>query len=54
MKSSDEELNIIYKKRPDLRRKLDLFTNNAIIEFLRKCELVFNFQKFQHRKNGFL
>tara|TARA_B100000886_G_scaffold73329_1_gene47090 strand:+ start:218 stop:694 length:477 start_codon:yes stop_codon:yes gene_type:complete len=39
MKFSEEELNIIHQKRPDLRRKPDPSTNNAIIEFLRKYDL---------------
>ena len=39
MKYSEEELNIIHEKRPDLRRKPDPSTNNAIIEFLRKYDL---------------
>ena len=46
MKSSEEELNIINEKRPDLRRKPDPSTNNAIIEFLRKYDLL-----SQHPKN---
>ena len=40
MKYSEEELNIILEKRPDLRRKPDPSTNNAIIEFLKKYNLV--------------
>tara|TARA_Y100001978_G_scaffold135320_1_gene120988 strand:+ start:349 stop:822 length:474 start_codon:yes stop_codon:yes gene_type:complete len=36
MKYSEEELYIIYKKRPDLIRKPDPSTNTAIIAFLRK------------------
>ena len=39
MKYSDEELNIIHEKRPDLRKKPDPSTNNAIIEFLKKYDL---------------
>ena len=39
MKYSEEELNIINEKRPDLRRKPDPSTNDAIIEFLRKYDL---------------
>ena len=39
MKYSEEELNIIHEKRPDLRRKPDPSTNNAIIEFLKKYDL---------------
>ena len=39
MQYSKEELNIINQKRPDLRRKPDPSTNNAIIEFLRKYDL---------------
>ena len=41
MKYSEEEINIIYAKRPDLIRKPDPSTNNAIIEFLRKYDLIF-------------
>ena len=40
MKYSKEELNIIHEKRPDLIRKPDPSTNNAIIEFLRKYDLI--------------
>ena len=40
MKYSEEELNIIYEKRPDLIRKPDPSANNAIIEFLRKYDLI--------------
>tara|TARA_Y100001933_G_scaffold77765_1_gene78999 strand:+ start:1709 stop:2191 length:483 start_codon:yes stop_codon:yes gene_type:complete len=40
MKFTEEELNIIYERRPDLRRKTDPSTNNAIIEFLRKYDFV--------------
>ena len=40
MKYSEEELNIIHEKRPDLIRKPDPSTNNAIIEFLRKYYLI--------------
>ena len=40
MKYSEEELNIIYEKRPDLIRKPDPSTNNSIIEFLRKYDLI--------------
>ena len=39
MKFTEEELNIIYERRPDLRRKTDPSTNNAIIEFLKKYDL---------------
>ena len=39
MHYSEEELNIIHEKRPDLRRKPDPSTNNAIIEFLKKYDL---------------
>ena len=39
MKYSEEELNIINEKRPDLRSKPDPSTNDAIIEFLRKYNL---------------
>tara|TARA_Y100000589_G_scaffold296599_1_gene303841 strand:+ start:224 stop:700 length:477 start_codon:yes stop_codon:yes gene_type:complete len=39
MKYSEEKLNIIYEKRPDLRKKPDPSTNNAIIEFLKKYDL---------------
>ena len=46
MKYSEEELNIIHEKRPDLRRKPDPSTNNAIIEFLRKYDFL-----SQHPKN---
>ena len=40
MKYSEEELNIIFEKRPDLIRKPDPSANNAIIEFLRKYDLI--------------
>ena len=43
MKYSEEEINIIYAKRPDLIRKPDPSTNNAIIEFLRKYDLISQF-----------
>ena len=43
MKYSDEELNIIHEKRLDLIRKPDPSTNNAIIEFLRKYDLISQF-----------
>ena len=39
MKYSEEELNIINEKRPDLRRKPEPSTNTAIIEFIKKYEL---------------
>ena len=39
MKYSEEELNIIHEKRPDLRKKPNPTTNNAIIEFLKKYYL---------------
>ena len=39
MKYSEEELNIIHEKRPDLRKKPDPSINNAIIEFLKKYDL---------------
>ena len=38
MKYSDEELKIIYEKRPDLIRKPDPSTNNAAIEFLKRYD----------------
>ena len=38
MNYSEEELNIINEKRPDLRRKPDPSTNDTIIEFLRKYD----------------
>ncbi len=40
MKYSEEELKIIHEKRPDLIRKPDPSTNNAIIEFLRRYDFV--------------
>ena len=40
MNYSKKELNIIYKKRPDLIRKPDPSTNTAIIAFLRKYNKV--------------
>tara|TARA_Y100000589_G_scaffold322445_1_gene355386 strand:- start:89 stop:571 length:483 start_codon:yes stop_codon:yes gene_type:complete len=40
MKYSEEELNIIHERRPDLIRKPDPSTNNAIIEFLKRYDLV--------------
>ena len=40
MKYSEEELNIINEKRPDLRKKPEPSTNNAIIEFIKRYELV--------------
>ena len=39
MNYSEEELNIIHEKRPDLIRKPDPSTNNAVIEFLKKYDL---------------
>lgn len=39
MKYSEEELNIINEKRPDLRKKPEPSTNTAIIEFIKKYEL---------------
>ena len=39
MKYSEEELNIINEKRPDLRKKSEPSTNTAIIEFIKKYEL---------------
>ena len=39
MNYSEEELNIIHEKRPDLRRKPGPSTNSAIIEFLKKYYL---------------
>ena len=38
MKYSDEELKIIYEKRPDLIRKPGPSTNNAAIEFLKRYD----------------
>ena len=40
MKYSEEEIIIIHEKRPDLIKKPDPSTNNAIIEFLRKYDLI--------------
>ena len=40
MKYSEEELKIIYEKRPDLIRKPNPSTNNAVIEFLKRYDLV--------------
>ena len=40
MKYSEEELNIINEKRPDLRIKPEPSTNTAIIEFIKKYDLV--------------
>jgi len=40
MKYKEKELNFIDETRPDLRRKPDISTNSAIIEFLRKYDLV--------------
>ena len=45
MKYSEEELNIINEKRPDLRRKPEPSTNTAIIEFIKKYELASQFPK---------
>ena len=39
MKYSEEKLNIIYEKRPDLRKKSEPSINDAIIEFLKKYDL---------------
>ena len=39
MNYSEEELNIINEKRPDLRKKPAPSTNAAIIEFIKKYEL---------------
>ena len=39
MKYSEEELNIINEKRPDLRKKPEPSTNTAIIEFIKRYEL---------------
>ena len=41
MKYSEEELNIINEKRPDLMKKPAPSTNAAIIEFIRKYNCVF-------------
>ena len=41
MKYSEEELNIINEKRPDLRKKPAPSSNTAIIEFIRKYDCVF-------------
>ena len=38
MKYSEEELNIINEKRPDLRKKPAPSSNTAIIEFIRKYD----------------
>ena len=40
MKYSEEELNIINEKRPDLRKEPEPSTNTAIIEFIKKYDLV--------------
>ena len=40
MKYSEEELNVINEKRPDLRKKPEPSTNTAIIEFIKKYDLV--------------
>ena len=45
MKYSDEELKIIYDKRPDLIRKPDPSTNNAVIEFLKRYGFVSKMNK---------
>ena len=39
MKYSEEDLNIIHEKRPDLRKKPDPSTDTAVIEFLKKYDL---------------
>ena len=45
MKYSDEELKIIYDKRPDLIRKPAPSTNNAVIEFLKRYGFVSKMNK---------
>ena len=45
MKYSEEELNIINEKRPDLRKKPKPSTNTAIIEFIKRYELAFQLPK---------
>tara|TARA_Y100001978_G_C23631035_1_gene403451 strand:+ start:628 stop:1110 length:483 start_codon:yes stop_codon:yes gene_type:complete len=45
MKYSEEELNIIHERRPDLRRKTDPSINDALIEFLRKYDLISQLSK---------
>jgi len=45
MKYSKEELNIIYEKRPDLRKKPEPSTNAAIIEFILKYDYFSQFHK---------
>ena len=41
MKYSEEELNIIYEQRPNLRKKPAPSTNTSIIEFIKKYDCVF-------------
>ena len=50
MKYSKKELNFIQKKRPDLIRKPEPSTNTAIIEFLRKYNLVSQIPKDMNSK----
>ena len=50
MKYSEVELYIIRKKRPDLIRKPEPSTNTAIIEFLRKYNLVSKIPKDMNSK----
>jgi len=45
MKYSEEELKIIYEKRPDLIRKPDPSTNNVAIEFLKRHGIVSEMNK---------
>ena len=45
MKYSYEELKIIHEKRPDLIRKPDPSTNNAVIEFLKRYGFVSEMNK---------
>ena len=45
MKYSYEELKIIHEKRPDLIRKPDPSTNNAVIEFLKRYGFVSKMNK---------
>ena len=45
MKYSDEELLIIHEKRLDLRKKPDPSTNTAIIEFLKKNDILSRLSK---------
>ena len=54
MQYSEEELNIIYEKRPDLRKRFNPSSNHAIIQFLMKYDVFPELPKNLTSKSGCL